>query len=185
MVHGLLRGGAVATALAATIGLASTLTACASSTTTANAGSAANTVSGTVTPTPTSSSTGATSTPSGSINPGGPVQPIPSASSTTAQAQSATLPSGAKYVAIDHMSKSTDGRTLYLQTEAQGGACGNYTVVVQESSTQVHVGLAKLPVKTGVMCPMYVAERTFPAKLSSPVGNRAVIDLATNAPVGS
>jgi len=184
MIHGLLRGGAVATAVAATIGLASTLTACASSTT-ANAGSAGSTVSGTATPTPTLTPTGATSSPSGSINPGGPVRPTPSTSSSTAQAQSATLPSGAKYVVIDHMSKSTDGRTLYLQTEAQGGACGNYTVVVDESSTQVHVGLAKLPVKTGVMCPMYIAERTFPAKLSSPVGNRTVVDLATNAPVGS
>ncbi len=183
MIHGLLRGGAVATALAATIGLASTLTACASSTTTTNAGSTGNSVTGSATP--TSASTGATPSPSASINPGGPIKSSPSATATTTQAQSATLPSGAKFVAIDHMTKSADGRTLYLQTEAQGGACGNFTVVVQESSTQVHVGLAKLPVKTGVMCPMYLAERTFPAKLSSALGNRAVIDLATNAPVGS
>jgi hypothetical protein len=81
------------------------------------------------------------------------------------------------------MTKSPDGRTLYLQTQAQGGACGVFTVVVEESATQVHVGLAKMPVKTGVMCPMYVTERTFPAKLSGPIGTRSVIDLATNAPV--
>jgi hypothetical protein len=179
MIHSLLRGSAVATALAATIGLASTLTACASSNTSANAGSS---VPNTATPTSTAT-TAASPAPSvsGSINPGGPVKPMPSVSTT--QTQAATLPSGAKFTPIEHLSQSPDGRTLNLAIMAQGGACGIYTVVVQESAAVVHVGLAKMPVKTGVMCPMYVAEKAFPAKLSSPVGNRSVIDLATNAPI--
>jgi len=49
----------------------------------------------------------------------------------------------------------------------------------------IFVGLAQMPVKTGVMCPMYMAAKNFPAKLATPVGNRAVIDLATGAPAGS
>jgi hypothetical protein len=178
MVHSLLRGGAVAAALAATIGLASTLTACASSTTTsANAGSAGDITGAATTPAPSASSSPSPTKP---VNPGGPVQ----TPSSTAQAQTATLPSGAKYVGIQRESQSTDGRTLYLVAEAQGGACGNFTVVLQESATAVHIGLAKMPVKTNVVCPMYITARTFQAKLASPVGNRAVIDLATNAPVG-
>ena len=182
MIHSLLRGSAVATALAATIGLASTLTACASSTTSANAGSS---VPNSATPTPTSTATTSASpapSASSSINPGGPMRPTPS--SSTAQPQAATLPPGAKYMPIERLSQSTDGRTLNLTIMAQGGACGIYTVVVQESAAVVHVGLAKMPVKTGVMCPMYVAEKTFQAKLSGPVGSRSVIDLATNAPIG-
>jgi hypothetical protein len=62
---------------------------------------------------------------------------------------------------------------------AQAGACGRYTVVLQESSTQVAVGLAHLPVKVGVMCPMLVRIASFPAHLSAPLGSRTIIDLAT------
>jgi hypothetical protein len=87
-------------------------------------------------------------------------------------------------VPLEGYTKSPDGRTLYLQAMARGGACGQYTVVLQESSTQVRVGLAQLPVKTGVICPMYIAERSFPARLSSPLGTRTVIDLATGTAAG-
>jgi hypothetical protein len=48
----------------------------------------------------------------------------------------------------------------------------------------VHVGLAQLEPKVGVMCPMYIGPRTFPVQLSSPVGAREVIDLATGKRIG-
>jgi hypothetical protein len=182
MIHSLLRGSAVAMALATTIGLASTLTACASSSTAGtNAGSGAGSATTGAGATATSSpSPGSSPTGLGSVNPGGPVH----TPGSSAQAQSTTLPRGAKYVAIERLSKSPDGRTLYLVAEAQGGACGNFTVVVQETAGQVRVGLAKIPVKTGMMCPMYITARTFPAKLSSPLGSRPVIDLATGTTAG-
>jgi hypothetical protein len=184
MVHNLLRGGTVAAAVAAAIGLASTLAACASTASTVNAGNGAAATASATAPasSPAASPSASASSSAGTVNPGGPAEPTGTAS--TAQAQAATLPSGAKYVAIDRMTKSSDGKKLYLSAEAQGGACGNFTVVVQESSAQVHVGLAKLPVKTGVMCPMYIAERTFTATLASPVGGRSVIDLADNSTLG-
>jgi hypothetical protein len=57
--------------------------------------------------------------------------------------------------------------------------------VVQESSSQVAVGLAHLPVKVGIMCPMLVRIADFPAHLSAPLGNRPVTDLATGKSAGS
>jgi hypothetical protein len=100
-------------------------------------------------------------------------------------AQAAALPAGAKFSPIESLGRSADGRTLYLEIMSQAGACGRYVVVVEESSSQVSVGLAHLPVKVGVMCPMLVHIADFPAKLSAPLGNRPVIDLATGKSAGT
>jgi hypothetical protein len=197
MVSSLLRGGTVGAALAVTIGLASTLAACASSTTNANgspvgaAGTATGTIHG-IAPTPPTSppviSSSPTTAPT-SVNPGGPIRtappspvPLPTVSEP---APVTTPPARSKYVPIDQETQSADGRTLYLQIEAHGGACGQYIVVLQQSAADVRVGLAQLEPRVGVMCPMYIGPRTFPVKLSSPVGAREVIDLATGKRLGS
>jgi hypothetical protein len=193
MVSSLLRGGTVGAALAVTIGLASTLAACASSTTSANGSpvGAAGTIHG-VAPTPPTSppviSSSPTTSPT-SVNPGGPIRaappspvPLPTVSEP---APVTTPPARSKYVPIDQETQSADGRTLYLQIEAHGGACGQYIVVLQQSASDVRVGLAQLEPRVGVMCPMYIGPRTFPVKLSSPVGAREVIDLATGKRLGS
>jgi hypothetical protein len=197
LLRGGLRGGAIGAALAVTMGLASTLAACASTTTSANgspvgaAGAASGTVSGapaSPATSPTPSSPSPASAPA-SVNPGGPMRtapPTPGApSSTFAPAATVpTPPAHSKYVAIDQETQSADGRTLYLEIEARGGACGQYLVVLQQSASDVHVGLAQLQPKVGVMCPMYIGPRTFPVKLSSPVAAREVIDLATGKRLG-
>lgn len=133
-----------------------------------------------------SGSAGSGSAPPGatpSVNPGGPMQGGGQLGSPVAQAGS--LPAGAKYVPIEQIGRSADGRTLYLEIMAQAGACGRYVVVVQESASQVAVGLAHLPVKVGVMCPMLVRIADFPAHLSAPLGNRPVIDLASGRAAGT
>jgi hypothetical protein len=94
-------------------------------------------------------------------------------------------PAKSRYVPIETETHSADGRTLYLEIEAHGGACGQYVAVLQQSPANVHVGLAQLQPKVGVMCPMYIGPRTFTVKLDAPVGTRTVIDLATNKPIGS
>lgn len=182
MVLSVRRGSTIAAALAA-VGLASTLAACASST---SAGPAANGAgssaaqSGPILPahTPIASPTG--SVP---VNPGGRMSPAPTPSGS-AVAQMTAPPASAKYVPIDQESQSPDGRSLYLQIEARGGACGQYVVVVKQTAAEVGVGLAQLPVRKGVMCPMYIGPRTFTAKLDSPVGTRIVVDLANGARLG-
>lgn len=197
MVGSLLRGGTVGAVLTVsmTIGLASTLAACASTTTAANgspvgaAGAASGTSGTPIAPSPpTSAPPTSSSTPStpASANPGGPVlttlpTPPPQPTSTPFTAP----PPKSKYVQIDQETQSADGRTLYLGIEAHGGACGQYVVVLQQSATEVRVGLAQLMPRVGVMCPDYVAPRTYPVSLSSPVGSRPVIDLATGGRLGS
>jgi hypothetical protein len=124
-----------------------------------------------------------TASPTGSlpINPGGRMSPAPSTSAAT---QLTDPPANSKYVPIEQESQSADGRTLSLQIEARGGACGQFVVVVKETATEVGVGLAQLPVRKGVMCPMYIGPRIFLAKLDSPVGTRPVVDLANGARLG-
>lgn len=197
MVSSLLRGATVGAAVAVTIGLASSLAACASATTNANGspvgavGTAGGTVSGTA-PTPPASAPASSPAPGAptSVNPGGPIRTapvtaVPPPASAPAQAPLSTRPGNSNYVPIDQETQSADGRTLYLEIEARGGACGQYVVVLQEATSDVHVGLAQLQPKVGVMCPMYIAPRTFPVKLSAPVGTRAVSDLATGRRLGS
>ena len=194
-VGSLLRGGTVGAALAVsmTIGLASTLAACASTTTNTNgtpvgAAGAASGTSATAPSPPTSAPPTSPSPNPASLNPGGPMLSGPPTMSTTpvpAPAPQTTPPAKSKYVPIDQETQSADGRTLYLEIEAHGGACGQYVVVLQQSASEVRVGLAQLMPRVGVMCPMYVGPRTFPVSLSSPVGPRAVIDLATGGRLGS
>lgn len=181
---GLLRGGAAGAALAVvTVGLASTLAACASSTNAANGspvGAAGTTSGSTVTNSPTPTSTTPPSPPS-TINPGGPMSPVPTAPPASPSPGSVLTapPAKSRYAPIDQKTQSADGRTLYLEIEARGGACGQYVVVLQQSASEVRVGLAQLEPKVGVMCPNFIGPRTFSVSLSSPVGTRPVIDLAT------
>ena len=198
MVGSLLRGGTVGAALAVAIGLGSTLAACASSTTTANgspvgaAGAGTGTIHGSAPIPPTTSPPAGLSSPTGpasTVNPGGPMRTVPpppaEPPTASAPAVATTPPAKSKYVPIDQETQSADGRTLYLQIEARGGACGQYVLVLQQSASDVRVGLAQLEPRIGVMCPMYIGPRTFPVQLSSPVGTRAVIDLATGKRLGS
>ncbi|HEU5331481.1 MAG TPA: hypothetical protein VFU73_01920 [Actinocrinis sp.] len=179
----------VAAAAATALLLAVALTACASDKT-VGTGAAGNPVASTASPpaAPSASpSVGAASSAPGpagtqTINPGGPAKGLPL---VTPVAQNGALPAGAKYTPIESMGRSADGRTLYLEIMSQAGACGRYVVVVEESSNQVSVGLAHLPVKVGVMCPMLVRIADFPAHLSAPLGNRPVIDLATGKAAGT
>ena len=184
MVLSVRRGGTIAAALAAA-GLASTLAACASSNSVSPAanGTDSSTVkSAPMIPAPSPSpSPSASVTGSMPVNPGGRMSPAPSGSPV---AQLTTPPASSKYVPIDQESQSADGRTLSLQIEARGGACGQYVVVVQETASEVGVGLAQLPVRKGVMCPMYIGPRIFTATLANPVGTRIVIDLANGARLG-
>lgn len=188
MTGSLLRGGAAVAAFAAALGLASALTACASGTGNtpvgaAGAGSGTSTPSASAVPSASASPSpsAAPSTAPSTVNPGGPMSTTPSPTPPIASAP----PAKSKYVPIEQETRSSDGRTLYLQIEAHGGACGQYVVVLQETTANVDVGMAQLEPKVGVMCPMYIGPRTFTVKLPSPVGTRTVIDLATGKPLGS
>ncbi len=129
---------------------------------------------------PATGSTGSTgsgtNTGPSTVNPGG-ITVSPNDQLTKAAA-------GTKYVLFDSAAHSTDGRTLYLGIESQGGACGKYDVVVQESSGSVSVGLIHVSAGTQ-MCPMYVAHMLVVAKLSAPLDGRRVIDLANGQTVAS
>ena len=102
----------------------------------------------------------------------------------TPQAQIPTTPSDAKFTAFTSAAHSSDGRTLYLGIESQGGACGQYDVVLQQSGSTVEVGLVHLP-SGGRVCPMYVAHTLVTATLSAPLERRRVIDLANGQTVAS
>lgn len=102
----------------------------------------------------------------------------------TPQAQVPTTPSDGKLTAFTTAAHSADGRTLYLGIESQGGACGQYDVVLQQSGSTVSVGLVHLP-SGGRVCPMYVAHMLVEAQLSAPLDGRRVIDLANGQTVAS
>lgn len=120
---------------------------------------------------------GGGSTGGASLGPvGGPV--------STPQAQLAAVPAGRKLTPFETAARSAAWTTLYLGLLSQGGACGQYDVVVQQNASSVSVGLVLLP-SGGRICPMYVGHVLIEAKLSAPLGNRSVLDLATgqNVPV--
>jgi hypothetical protein len=98
------------------------------------------------------------------------------------QAQLASPPAGQKLIAFDSVTRSSNGTTLYLGLLSQGGACGQYDVVVEQGSSSVGLGLVHLPAGARV-CPMYVAHMTVEAKLSAPLNGRSVVDLATGQTV--
>jgi hypothetical protein len=114
----------------------------------------------------------------------GPVIPGPGGIVVTPQAQVSTTPSGGKLIAFTSAAHSADGRTLYLGIESQGGACGQYDVVLQQTGDSVSAGLVHLS-SGGRICPMYVTHMLVEAKLSAPLERRRVIDLANGQPVAS
>ena len=142
----------------------------------ASATSASPSASASASASSTGSTGSGTSTGPSTVNPGG-ITVSPNDQLTTA-------PAGTRYVLFDSAAHSTDGRTLYLGIESQGGACGKYDVVVQESSGSVSVGLIHVSAGTQ-MCPMYVAHMLIVAKLSAPLDGRRVIDLANGQTVAS
>jgi hypothetical protein len=95
----------------------------------------------------------------------------------TPKAQVQAVPAGGRLVAFDEVVRSKDGMTLYLGIESQGGACGMYDVVLEQTGTRIGAGLVHLSSGTR-MCPMYVTHMLVEAKLSAPLGDRAVLDLA-------
>jgi hypothetical protein len=102
----------------------------------------------------------------------------------TPQAQVPTTPSGGKLTAFLSAAHSSNGRVLYLGIESQGGACGQYDVVLQQSGGSVSVGLVHLSAD-GRICPMYVTRMLVEAQLSAPLDGRRVIDLANGQTVAS
>lgn len=125
----------------------------------------------------TASPTGATATSTQTLGTGGALPVTPSAQLTSA-------PADTKYTAFESAAHSADGRTLYLGIESQGGACGQYNVVLEQTGSSVSVGLVHLPAG-GRICPMYVAHMLVTAKLSAPLDGRRVIDLANGQTIAS
>jgi hypothetical protein len=159
----------------AAVALAAALTACASTTQPGSISVSGASVPASAGASSSSGSGGSAASGSASINPGGPML---TPTGPEAKALLATLPKGAKLVPVQSIGRSSDGRTLYLGVEAQGGACGNYTAVSTTSTTSVLVGLAQIPKPAGVMCPMIMHRAAYPVKLSSALGTREVVDLA-------
>ena len=128
---------------------------------------------------PTSSSASPSAAPtspgSPSVNPGGGMVIAP-------QTQLQSPPAGQKLTAFDSVTGSSSGTTLFLGLLSQGGACGRYDVVVEQSASSVGLGLVHLPA-TSRICPMYMAHMSVEAKLSAPLDGRPVVDLATGQPV--
>ncbi|MBS2963458.1 hypothetical protein KGA66_10400 [Actinocrinis puniceicyclus] len=180
MAHNPRRRAASLAAALAVIALAGALAGCASSNSADSpaAQAAGASAAGSAPLVPAHSAT-ASPNPSSSVNPGGPMSPAPTPTPTPTQVTAP--PPNAKYVPIEQATKSPDGRTLSLEIMARGGACGNYVLVVQQSAAQVNVGLAQLPVRKGVMCPMFIGPRIFTAQLTAPVGVRPVVDLSNGA----
>jgi hypothetical protein len=102
----------------------------------------------------------------------------------TPQAQVTAPPTATKLIAFTSAAHSADGRTLYLGIESQGGACGQYNVVVQQTGTTVSLGLVHLAAGARI-CPMYVTHMLVEGKLSAPLDGRRVIDLANGQTVSS
>jgi len=102
----------------------------------------------------------------------------------TPKAQVSAAPAGTKLTAFESAAHSADGRKLYLGLESQGGACGQYNVVVQQTSSTVSVGLVHLSAG-GVMCPMFVTHTLVVATLANPLDGRTVVDLANGQTVAS
>lgn len=102
----------------------------------------------------------------------------------TPKAQLSAVPAGQKLTAFQTAAHSADGKTLYLGLESQGGACGQYDVVLQQTGSTVSVGLVHLS-SGGVMCPMFVGHTLVVAQLSAPLDGRHVVDLADGQTVTS
>ncbi len=99
---------------------------------------------------------------------------------TTPHAVLAAVPAGAKLTALDTASSSRDGLTLYLGFEAANGKCGTYDVVLVPSSRDLAAGVIhSLP--SGKACPTQETSVLIVIKLTSSLGDRPVLDLATGS----
>ena len=141
-------------------------------------------------PSPSASASGAASASAsasagaGSTASNHPLIPSTGGPVITPKAQVSAAPAGTKLTAFESAAHSADGRKLYLGLESQGGACGQYNVVVQQTSSTVSVGLVHLSAG-GVMCPMFVTHTLVVATLANPLDGRTVIDLANGQTVSS
>lgn len=174
---------------AGALALTAALSGCASSNTTPT-GSGVGTVAVTVnSPSAASSSPAATpaSPPSAASAPATAASPSAHAPTTTSAGGSGTVgtpkqvlgsaPAGAKLVSFDDATASSDGRTLYVELESMGGACGQYDVVLQQSSAAVKVGLIHLS-SGGHVCPQFVGPMRIAVPLAAPLSGRPVVDLS-------
>jgi hypothetical protein len=165
-------------ALALTAGLS----ACGSSTTTGSAGgSQPVTAGGPSSPAPAGSgqSTGAGSAaPSASTTATSPAMGSAGGAVSTPQQVLTAVPAGVRLTPFTGASTSGDGRTVYVHLESMGGACGQYDVVLQQSSTSVGVGLVHLPSGHRI-CPQFIGPLRVAVALSAPLGGRPLVDLAT------
>lgn len=149
--------------------------------------SSGGTYSGSPTATSASPSTSSSAAASSSPSAGGTTTGTTSglgAPAITPNAQLSSSTAGTKYTEFDSASHTADGRTLYLGIESQGGACGKYDVVLQQSGSTVSVGLVHLS-SAGHMCPMYVTHMLVRATLAAPLDSRKVVDLANGQTVAS
>jgi hypothetical protein len=89
----------------------------------------------------------------------------------------AATPARAKLVPFDGATASADGRTVYVELESMGGACGQYDVVLQQSSGSVGVGLVHVA-SGGHVCPQFVGPMRIAVSLAAPLAGRPVVDLA-------
>ncbi|WP_157436556.1 hypothetical protein [Actinospica robiniae] len=178
----LLVGAAGALALTAALG------GCASSETTPT-GSGVGTVAVTVnSPSAASSAPSAPASPtSASSAPASVASPSAHAPTTTSAGGGGSMatpkqvlsaaPAGAKLVSFDDATASSDGRTLYVELESMGGACGQYDVVLQQSASAVKVGLVHLS-SGGHVCPQFVGPMRIAVALAAPLSGRPVVDLS-------
>lgn len=187
-----------ASLLAGSVGvltLAATLSACGSASTTTGSGVGTVALGGSMSagaapsaapgspagpsPTAAASSAAPSPQPSGSASQSG-VVTRPSGvvgAVQTPKAQVGSAPVGIKLTAFDTAVAGQDGRTLFVGLESMGGACGQYSVVLRQSSSDVQVGLVHLP-STGRMCPQFVGPLNIEVQLSAPLAGRTVVDLA-------
>ena len=96
---------------------------------------------------------------------------------TTPKQVLAAAPAGTKLTSFDGATASADGRTVYVQLESMGGACGQYDVVLQQSSGSVGVGLVHLT-SGGHVCPQFVGPMRIAVPLAAPIASRPLVDLA-------
>ena len=167
---------------AGALALTAALSACASSVTTT--GSSGGTV-----PVTVNSPSAASSAPaSPSTSPAAPTSPSAQSPTTNAPTSGSgtvttpkqvlgAAPAGAKLVSFDGATTSADGRTVYVELESMGGACGQYDVVLQQSASAVKVGLVRLS-SSGHVCPQFVGPMRIAVPLAAPLGGRPVVDLA-------
>ena len=101
---------------------------------------------------------------------------------TTPRAELTVVPAGAKFTPLETAASSRDGRTLYLGFDIDGGECGTYEVVLEPKRKAMEAGVLHLTAG-GRACSPQDTNVTLLVKLSSPLGLRPVVDLATGRPV--